>query len=101
MIGRRASHLRLSIAIAVTMILASCGNRADKRPRGAYVPLAQVESVFGRLITAGNHPTTDQHGTGDRVGLFLDASGTIWGLPLAVEGGGEVLVCAPTELHHA
>ena len=51
------------------------------------MPLAQIESGFGRLITAGNHPTPDQHGTGDRIGLLLDAGGTIWGLPLAVENG--------------
>jgi hypothetical protein len=65
------------------------------------VPLAQLESVFGRLITAGNHPTPDQHGTGDRVGLFLDAGGTIWGLPITVEKGGNVLGCAPPGLHDA
>jgi len=39
--------------------------------------------------------------TGDRVGLFLDASGAVWGLPLAVENGGEVLGCAPNELRRA
>ena len=33
--------------------------------------------------------------------MFLDASGTIWGLPLAAEKGGEVLGCAPSELHGA
>jgi hypothetical protein len=27
--------------------------------------------VFGPLITAGNHPTGDQSGTGDRLGLLL------------------------------
>ena len=83
------------------MMLGACGHHDPKPPRAAYVPLAQLEGVYGRLITAGNHPTPGQNGTGDRIGLFLDASGTIWGLPLAAEKGGEVLSCAPSELHSA
>jgi hypothetical protein len=86
--------------IAIVCTLASCAAHHD-RPRAAYLPLAQLESVFGRLITAGNHPTADQNGTGDRVGLFLDDGGTIWGLPIAVEADGAVLGCAPAGLHDA
>ncbi|HXR74580.1 MAG TPA: hypothetical protein VN737_01320 [Bryobacteraceae bacterium] len=96
-----AFRLRASTVLAAAVVLFSCGHRNPSRPRAAYVPLAQLESLYGRLITAGNHPTPDQHGTGDRVGLFLDASGTIWGLPLAVEKGGEVLGCGPSELRNA
>ncbi len=36
-----------------------------------------------------------QHGTGERVGLFRDASGEVWGLPLTVAANGTVLACAP------
>src|SRR5690242_12336067 len=101
MIESAAFRLLVSTVIAVTMMLLACGHHDTNRQRAAYVPLTQLESVYGRLITAGNHPTPDQNGTGDRVGLFLDASGTIWGLPLAVEKGGEVLGCAPNELRRA
>jgi hypothetical protein len=101
MIESAAFRLRVSTVISGTIMLISCGHHDPNGPRAAYVPLAQLESVYGRLITAANHPTPDQNGTGDRVGLFLDASGTIWGLPLAVENGGEVLGCAPNELRRA
>ena len=65
------------------------------------MPLAQLEATYGPLITAGNHPTPDQHGTGDRVGLFQDRDGTIWGLPLTVADQGSVLGCAPAGLHES
>src|SRR5580698_8734315 len=81
------------VAIAA-VALTSCGER-PVRGRASYVPLAEAERVYGALITAGNHPTPDQHGTGERVGLFEDASGTVWGLPLTVASSGAVLVCAP------
>src|SRR5437763_7446977 len=101
MIESAAFRLGASTVLAATMMLLSCGRQDPNRPRAAYVPLAQLKSIYGHLITAGNHPTPDQNGTGDRVGLFLDANGTIWGLPLAAENGGEVLGCAPSELRRA
>ena len=101
MIESAAFRLGASTVLVATMMLLSCGRHDPNRPRAAYVPLAQLESIYGHLITAGNHPTPDQNGTGDRVGLFLDANGTIWGLPLAAENGGEVLGCAPSELRRA
>ncbi len=58
-------------------------------------PLSQVENVFGPLVTAGNHPTADQMGNGDRVGLFRDFFGTIWGLPLATAENGSDRAPAP------
>jgi hypothetical protein len=60
-----------------------------------------MENVFGPLVTAGNIPTSNQTGTGDRVGLFRDSAGTIWALPLAVADNGRVLVCAPNTLRDA
>jgi hypothetical protein len=33
------------------------------------------------------------------VGLFQDASGVVWGLPLIVTNSGEVLACAPPAMH--
>jgi len=63
--------------------------------------LAEVEKVFGSLITAGNHPTADQHGTGEILGLFRDASGTVWGIPLMIDSRGAILGCVPATLHDA
>jgi hypothetical protein len=64
----------------------------------SYQPLEEVEATYGELMTAGNHPTADQNGTGERVGLFRDENGTIWGLPVTVDEGGRILGCAPPAL---
>jgi hypothetical protein len=80
------------------MALAACARRGDP-PRAPFVPLEDLERVYGRLISVGNHPTPDQYGTGDRLGLFLDANATMWGLPLAISPGGALLGCAPAGLH--
>jgi len=58
----------------------------------------EIEKSYGRLITVGNHPTPDQHGTGERVGFFLDRAGTIWGLPVLIAGESQLLVCSPHTL---
>jgi hypothetical protein len=60
-----------------------------------------LEHSYGRLITAANAPTPGQNGTGDRLGLFRDESGTIWGIPLTVGDDGSVLGCAPPALREA
>jgi hypothetical protein len=67
----------------IAVLLPACTNHKE-RPRASYVPLSQTETIFGPLLTAGNHPTANQMGTGDRVGLFRDSAGTIWGLPLTI-----------------
>jgi len=82
------------LLIFITVVFTACGRR-NGPARAPYSPLAEVEATYGQLITAGNHPTPDQHGTGERVGLFKDASGTVWGLPLIVESNGSILACAP------
>jgi len=87
--------------VATTIVLLTACSTHKDRQRAQYVPLTQVESVFGPLVTAGNHPTGDQSGTGDRLGLFRDAGGTIWGLPLVVAADGTVLGCAPPALRDA
>src|SRR4051812_43150762 len=91
---------RICFAAAFAVGLAGCARRPDPA-RAPFVPLEDLEQAYGRLITAGNHPTPDQHGTGDRLGLFLDANGTIWGLPLTTSAGGSVLGCAPPTLHES
>ena len=93
--GWRWSHVPFLLALLVT----ACG--PAERPEAAYVPIAELEKSYGPIVTAGNHPTGDQNGTGDRLGLFRDASGTIWGLPLRIEGDGRVLACAPSWLREA
>lgn len=87
-----------SLAASV-LLLASC--RAEKRPEVQRVPVAEIEKTYGRLFAVANEPTPDQHGTGDRIGLFRDDSGTIWGIPLAIDESGNVLACAPPALHDA
>jgi len=66
--------------LLIPLLFLAC-TRHKERPRAAFVPLNQIENVFGPLITAGNHPTANQMGTGDRVGRFRDSDGMIWGLP--------------------
>lgn len=60
-----------------------------------------TRGLYGPLIAVGNYPTPNQHGTGDRMGLFRDGSGTVWGLPLTIDGSGSVLGCAPPGLRVA
>lgn len=81
---------------AVALCLTACGQRQSQS--AVYVPLQAVAQTYGKLITTGNHPTPDQHGTGERVGFFLDSEDTIWGLPLLMDGKGDLRVCAPPEL---
>jgi hypothetical protein len=91
--------LAIFIIIAnVTIAFTGCA-RPNEPVRAPYVPLAEVEVTYGPLLTAGNHPTPNQHGTGERVGLFRDASGDIWGLPVTAGSDGRVLACAPPLVH--
>jgi hypothetical protein len=97
----RRAYLPFVAALAgAAVAIEGCG--AHRGPeRAAYVSLAEVEATYGRLITTGNHPTQQQNGTGERVGLFKDANGTIWGIPLAMGSGGGIFACAPPALLRA
>jgi hypothetical protein len=88
-------------SVLVTAILPAASCRSPEQPRAAYVPIAQLEQSYGRLITVSNAPTPDQNGTGDRLGLFRDEDGTVWGIPLTVGDNGSVLGCAPPALREA
>ncbi len=90
------------ILVIVILLFASTGCQPE-RPRADYnVPVAQLEQSFGRLVTASNMPTPDQNGTGDRMGLFRDKSGTLWGIPLTISSDGSSVVgCAPPALREA
>lgn len=63
--------------------------------------MEQLESTYGQLITVANAPTPNQNGTGDLMGLFRDANGTIWGIPLSLDTNGTVSGCAPPMLRDA
>jgi hypothetical protein len=80
------------------LMLSACSPRPEPAP---YVKLSQVEATYGRMLTAANHPTAEQNGTGGRIGLFLDGHGELWGLPLDLEADGTILACAPSGLHGA
>jgi hypothetical protein len=60
-----------------------------------------LQTSYGQLITVGNHPTLDQNGTGERLGLFRDAAGRVWGLPITISKSGAILGCAPPGLGSA
>jgi hypothetical protein len=66
-----------NVLLATTLLFVSCG--PPKQPHAAYVTLSQLEPSYGQLITVSNAPTQDQHGTGDRLGLFRDSGGTVLG----------------------
>jgi hypothetical protein len=102
MIRARASQFGVAATTIVifAIILTACGKSHDVA-RAPYLPLSDVEATYGKLITAGNHPTPDQHGTGERVGIFQDATGNIWGLPLTIKSDGTVFACAPERLRDA
>jgi hypothetical protein len=85
-------------AIAILCFLSTTLSCNSKAPRAAYVPISQLEQSFGRLITVANAPTPNQHGTGDRLGLFRDGTGTVWGIPLMINDNGDLLGCAPPKL---
>ena len=86
--------------VGIAVLLTACSGHKD-RARAPYVSLKDLEARFGLLVTAANHPTGNQSGTGDRLGLFRDSAGTIWGLPLAIEPDGTVLGCAPPAVYEA
>ena len=88
------------VAAFIAIVLGGCGQR-EKPAEAGWVSLSEAEAMFGPLLTMGNHPTPNQNGTGERVGLFSDSAGTIWGLPVAVAQGGELRVCASTAFRSA
>jgi hypothetical protein len=88
------SSRRVRNVLLTTMLLfVSCNQ--PKQPHAAYVPISQLEPSYGQLITVSNAPTQDQHGTGDRLGLFRDIGGTVWGIPITIADNGDLLGCAP------
>ena len=91
------SRLRIAplCLLSATLSVVSCSN---SKPQANYVPISELEQTFGRLITVANAPTPDQHGTGDRLGLFRDDTGTVWGIPLTIADNGDLLGCAPPKL---
>ena len=93
----RMSRLRMAplCFLSATLFVLSCNS---KPPQAAYVPISELEQSFGRLITVANAPTPDQHGTGDRLGLFRDVTGTVWAIPLMIADNGDLLGCAPPKL---
>ena len=82
LIRERRAQAIVFAGVFVFFLSASC-SRKPEQPKAAYAP------------------TPDQNGTGDRLGLFRDDTGTIWGIPLMYDEGGNLLGCAPTTLRDA
>jgi hypothetical protein len=82
------------LLIAIGAIAMAACDRQEGPVPADWVSMAEAEAMFGRLMTTGNHPTPNQHGTGERVGIFADTNGTVWGLPVAVAEDGDLRVCA-------
>lgn len=40
--------------LLIALFFTACTSHKE-RPRASYVPLSQIESIFGPLVTAGNH----------------------------------------------
>jgi hypothetical protein len=91
--------MRTLALAALVLAFSACGSR-HSGARSPYRPIGEVESLYGPMVAAANHPTPDQHGTGEPVGLFRDATGTVWGLALAINGD-LVSACAPSSLRDA
>src|ERR1700722_3595083 len=83
----------------IAFMLGGCTKLRGPAP-APYMPLTEAEGIYGTLITAGNHPTPNQFGTGERLGFFQDASGTVWGLPVSIASDGAVLACGPRAIHN-
>lgn len=95
---QRRSLRYIPAVLVLTMVACS---KPSSPLQASYVPVTELEATYGSLITVANHPTPDQHGTGDRLGIFRDRTGTIWGLPLQAAEDGTVLGCAPGTLRDA
>ena len=86
-----------AICLIALVLFMSCGGTRE-RSRASDVPLTQLEKSYGRLVAVANAPTPGQHGTGDRLGLFQDENGTIWGIPLIIGENNSITGCAPSDL---
>jgi hypothetical protein len=92
----------LAAITGAAIALTACAAKPSRPPeRVQFTPIADVEATYGPLVSAANHPTPNQNGNGERVGLFRDGGGSVWGLPLSITSDSEVLVCAPPALAHA
>ena len=94
---QRIASIKLLIGLSLifqSVLLSACSE--EPPPRSTYTISAEdLEARFGQIIEVANIPTPDQHGTGDKMGLFRDKNGTFWGVPVSVGGKPEFgWVCA-------
>jgi hypothetical protein len=83
--------------IFLTVFLSAC--EKDPPPPSTYkISAEELEKRFGHIIEVANIPTPDQHGTGDKMGLFRDKDDTVWGVPVSVGENQSLVGCAPPEL---
>jgi hypothetical protein len=96
--SRRAAFAALAGA---AIALGGCAAEQARLERVQLTPIAEVEAAYGPLVGAANHPTPNQNGNGERMELFRDSTGIVWGMPLLIASDSDVLACAPPVLAHA
>ncbi len=99
---KRIASIRIYLILVTVLILITsfgCEWQKPKKRETTYtVSIAELEKDYGRLVIVANVPTTDQNGTGDRLGLFRDEEDTFWGIPLTRDAEGKVVGCVPASL---
>jgi hypothetical protein len=96
---RKNRAVKLFIGLKLILLTALLSACTEERPLRTFNTSAEdLEKRFGQIIEVANIPTPDQHGTGDKMGLFRDKNGTIWGVPVSVGENQSLVGCAPPEL---
>src|SRR5437763_12839041 len=98
----RARSARLRRVVAARTHVVSCARSSAATANFVATAMPSVHHTTTRMASElTRRDTSDQNGTGDRLGLFRDAENTIWGLPLIIANDGQVLGCAPAGVRDA
>jgi hypothetical protein len=97
----RATKLIIGLSLIFLIALFSACKKGPPPPSTYKISAEDLEKRFGQIIEVANIPTPDQHGTGDKMGLFHDNDNTFWGVPVSVGENQNLVGCAPPELEKA
>ncbi len=96
-----ATKLFIGLSLIFLAALLSACEKEPPPPSTYTISAEDLEKRFGKIIEVANIPTPDQHGTGDKMGLFHDKQDTFWGVPVSVGENQSLVGCAPPELEKA